>query len=1201
MQYVTNKRKLEVGKLREKIERFSKGIFEYNTPSIELSDDELGISIVAGTTYKGSFSIKNSHSTMIKGVLYSSSKFFTLCTKKFQGTNVVIDYEIHGSKFRQGDIIKGFITIVSNCGEVKLPFIINMEAPFFDSTLGKMKDLFNFTNLAKIDMVQALKIFKQKEFPLVFLQHEAKYQALYKELIKSKSHSCAMEEFLIAIHKKLPITLTTDKNVLMYDVKNESFKDKLILTKDNWGYSEYKVSVIGDFIDLEDQVITTDNFIANNYTLEFILRPENMRNGNNYGKISLTSTYQFIAIEVICKSKKTEDNRIYQYRNTRKLEMDLTRNYLEFRMNRIQFHEYLEIGNGIIAELLAMEGVPKLRYDLMKIHLLIASEEEEIARLSLYEVNERYPNLIEMDLVAYCGYLYLKALLQKDEETISYALTTIKDIYQRESNHYILLWLILHIDKKYDRNKILKIHHMKEQYNSGCHSPILYFEAAAIYNDDPSLLIDLGPFEISVLYWSMKENYLNEKVANHCIYLASKIKNFHPVVYRLIAFIYQKYNVLDAVSVICSMLIKSHKRGVKYIYWYDLGVQNRLRITELYEYYMYSIDDQNDMLSTKASLPQAILLYFIYNSNISDKKKAYLYSYVIKRKEQLTNIYRTYLKKMEVFALKQMEARNISNHLSTIYQEFIGKEELAGEIKPLLPYVMFSYQIECKNPNIKGVFIVHDELEDGVFTPFVNGIAIVQIFTENYEIILCDYNDNRYAKTTDYTLYKLMPWEEYINFYKEDEELSPFLLLNLAEKMIRYQRFDLYSIQLRKRLLEISGLNESLRTKCLHDLIGYYYENFDGELLDYYLNQINLMYLNSSDRYKIIELYIVRGMMLKAYINIKQYGFEGIALNKLLKLTSHLIEAKNDENETIFLLQLAFYLFEEGKYNEQLLNFLIRNFNGTTNDMFVLWEIGSSHQCDVTNLEERLLCQMLFAESYLVNGVSVFLHYYKEGRNRLLIRSFISYQAYKYLMNGRVLNKELFEIMKKEVAYEENELCLLALLKYYQTEEVLSDTELQFIDYNINSFINKGIILPFFSKFNEEITLPSKVKDKYYVEYITNPNYKVKIHYRFEDSEEFIEEEMTNMYMGIFVAEFILFSGEHLQYYISEENENKEVIISESMSVFVENKTIDGDLIYNQINYMIEAYEMKDDITLLESIKSFIKQKCITEQVFKPL
>lgn len=1189
--------------MREKIERFSKGIFEYEAPSIVLSDVELEMSVVAGTIYKGSFSIKNNRNTEIKGVLYSSSKFLILQTSKFSGTEAIIQYEFHGTQLIQGDVVKGFVTIVSNCGEIKIPFSVNIEAPYFESSIGKIKDLFHFTNLAKTDMVQALKLFKQKEFPYILLQHEPKNHALYKELLKSKSIASAMEEFLITLHKKLAVTIAVDKNILDYDVSKESFKDKIIISKDNWGYCEYKVSAIGDFITLEDTIISTDNFIGNNYILNFILHPENMRSGINYGRIIIKSTHQLITIEVRCRTKNNGDKQNYQHRNTRKYEMELTRNYIKFRMNRIQFHEYLEYGNKLLSILLSMEGIDKVRYELMRIHLLIASEEEELSAKELNELIEKYPNLMTRDVVAYCGYLYLKALLQKDEETINSALITTKDIYQRESNHYKLLWLILHIDKKYDHNKILKLHHMKEQYISGCHSPILYFEAAAIYNDDPSLLHELGPFEISILYWSMKEEYLNHDVASQCIYLANKLKTFHPVVYRLLAFIYQKYNMVEAVSAICSMLIKGHKRGEKYIYWYDLGVQYRLRITELYEYYMYSIDDGNEMLALDFSLPHPILLYFIYNSNISDKKKAFLYAYIIKHKDKLSNIYKTYLKKMEVFALKQMGAKNISNHLSTIYQEFIEKKELIAEIKPILPYVMFSYQIECKNPNIKGLYVVHEELSEGVFTPFTNGIAIVSIFTENYEIILCDYNDNRYAKSTDYTMYKLMPWEEYIDFYKEDEELSPILLLNNTNRIIYYHKNDLYSIQLRKQLLEISGLKEELRNKCVLDLIQYYHENLDSELLDYYLNQINLVYLDMVDKYKIIELYITRDMMLKAYANIKLYGYEAIDLNKLMKLVSHLIAVNKDEFESSFLVQLSFFLFNEGKYNEQLLNYLISRYYGSTNDMFLLWEVGRATQCDTLLLEERLLGQMLFTESYLVNGISVFLHYYKRGTNRKLIRSFLSYQGYKYLMNGRLLNKEIFEIMKKETAYDENELCMLALLKYYQSEDILDESEIELINYNIDKFVSKGIILPFFAKFNHDITVPSKMKDKFYVEYIANPEHKVKIYYRIEASEQmvFVEDEMKNMYMGIFVKEFVLFMGEGLEYYITEENLEHEIAETEIRTVFLENDSFLGDSIYNQINNMIEAYEMKDEITLMESIDTFIKEKHLREHVFKPL
>jgi len=67
-----------VEKLKEKVERLAKGIFEYETPRIIVSNEEIEISIISGNTYTGSFTIKNSNNTQIKGILYSSNQLLKL-------------------------------------------------------------------------------------------------------------------------------------------------------------------------------------------------------------------------------------------------------------------------------------------------------------------------------------------------------------------------------------------------------------------------------------------------------------------------------------------------------------------------------------------------------------------------------------------------------------------------------------------------------------------------------------------------------------------------------------------------------------------------------------------------------------------------------------------------------------------------------------------------------------------------------------------------------------------------------------------------------------------------------------------------------------------------------------------------------------------------------------------------------------------
>ena len=214
----------------------------------------------------------------------------------------------------------------------------------------------------------------------------------------------------------------------------------------------------------------------------------------------------------------------------------------------------------------------------------------------------------------------------------------------------------------------------------------------------------------------------------------------------------------------------------------------------------------------------------------------------------------------------------------------------------------------------------------------------------------------------------------------------------------------------------------------------------------------------------------------------------------------------------------------------------------------------------------------------------------------------MTYNDNKYLFMDRVIQPELFPIMKRELTYEENEVCMLALLKQLSQEDNLGDGEKEIVDYNLHKMIQKGIILPFFKKFQNSVTLPSRINDRIFVEYITNPSHKVTIHYRLEGKDgmdDFITEEMKNVYLGIHVKEFILFYNENIQYYITEEEEEGQIAVTESVNVQLDhNMKLEEDTRYNQLNFMLTALEVQDDKTLIESLSSYYKLNYVADKLF---
>lgn len=1180
--------------MKEKIEQLANGIFEYDRPYLIISEEIIDIIVESGKTYKGNFTICCSDNTELKGLIYSSNRLMTCNITTFIGTEIEVEYEFLGNNIESGVTIEGAIQVVSNYEEVELPFKVKIESPYCLTSLGKMKDLFQFANLAQADWTEALSLFQSKDFERVFLHNEPKVKVIYEKLKKSRNINQALEELLITIHKKSKVNVFVDKKNLEYNIKDDMFMEKLIVNKENWGYVEIRISSDTQFIKLERKKILADNFIGSTYQLEYVIDPKYMRLGNNYGNITLKTVYQTIVIPIICKKTNFQYKRDETRKELKKSNKAFLENYLQFRTGKINVEKYKNLTVDSIYYAKAYGHT--IFCDLMQVHHYIISGKIEDATILLEKISENEKELKSEKPELYAAFLYLNALINNDKVYIGEIIKKIKKIYEKEISNWKYLWFLLYLDEKYEKNIQLKFKHIQEQFKLGCTSPIMYFEACMLINQDASLLIELGKFELQFISFGIKNNYIQKEAREQITYLVSRMKYFNHLVYRILEKMYEQNQTKDILSAICSLLIKGNQVNKKYFKWFRLGVLEQLRITELYEYYMYTFNDEDEK-----EIDPNVLLYFIYNSNLNDKKKAILYANIIKNKEKNQTIYYSYSKQMEIFVLKQIELKNISNNLSVIYKEILTKDMINLSTAKALPSIAFKHQIVCNNPNIVGVLVTHDELMEEVYVPLVDKIADIDVFTDNMNIFLVDNYENRYATTIEYTIHKLMNSEEFLPKCFDLNLSSKLLLLNLGEKAQRNQRYDEKSLEIRRQIIKLEGITGNYLRDYTKDLITYYYDNYDPEVLESYLLKIDLDLLGFNERNKIIEIIIIRGIQASAMEALNKYGFEGISIKRLFNFCSKIIRVSEFEKNDL-LVSLSHYVFKTGRfYDENILKYLSEFYYGTTNEMYEIWKAAKETKLNISALEERLLAQMLFSESYVKNSCAVFVSYYEKEPDSIICKAFLSYSSYKYLIKERVIQAELFKYIK--LIASESDIARIAALKHFSNLSEFSSDDVKFIEDGLEFYVRKGIILPFYKKFVGKLKIPHHIIDKEYVEYISDPKNVISINYVLEgeEKEDYQIEIMKNIFHGIHVKEFLLFYNEKLQYYITEKDA-MEVIIGISGDIELDDDVIGHDeKRYDALNMILFTKEMKDEKTLIESIKTYAINNYAVEKLFKEL
>lgn len=1180
--------------MKEKLTQFSKGVFQYEKPSLLFSQEYIEFRIESGKEYSGSLTVTTEKKHRIKGIVCSTSHFLKIREMSFCGTDITIEYVFNASMLPAGDTHSGSIKVISNCGEYEIPFVGKVEQPYFESSIGEIKDLFQFTNLAKTSWIEALKMFRSAEFEEKLLSQDVSNQILYESLIKSVSGSHAMEEFLISIHKKVRTSIHANRTVFKYPEMTKKCTEKIHLEKDNWGYLEIRVSTDCDFIEPERKIIWAENFVDGEYMFHFTVDPEKMPKGRHEGKIYLKTPYQKLEFTVLVEEKPKETNKtlLLQKQNAA-----LVQNYLNFRMNRIDSEKYMENMKKLLNGFYEADAMDE--YFLLNAHLEIAGGKEEEVKETFGKLEERR-NLWGEQGVYEAAFEYLHAMYKKDPDTIEEANVKIDNLYKKTDGDWRIFWFLVNVDKNFIENEELKFEALEALLEKDVYSPILYFEMAGILNRNPSYIKDLDGSHGRVLSWMLKEDDMCTELKNHYVYLASRKKSFHYIVYKNLVQIYEETESDEVLSAIISMLIKAQRSGKKYEKWYELGVEKQIRITQLYEFYMYSIEEDLTRI-----FPESVLQYFALDITLDENRKAFFYANLVQNKETYGKYFEPYENQIQEFSKNELLKKVINENLAVLYREYLRNGIYDEAEMEALPWIMFRHEITCPNPDMTGAVVIHGELKGETFVPLENGKAQLQIFTDSAQVFLVDRNQNRYAHTMEYSLSKFLLLDNLAQVCLPKALDNGMLLLYIYGQIENYRKYSSDAFLVQKHLYLLDELRESVRWNCYMKLVSYYFEELEMEELDRLLVEADFTWLKESDRSSLFSMLVTRKINKGLMEYIEDYGYLRVKTKKLRRFLQMYLQENGTKELPDVILRAAMHVIRRGKPDRELIEAVQSQYIGCLEDLYLIWEKAQEYHVEVPELEEQLISQTLFTECSRKNIVPVVLSYYqKEQKNLLVIHAFITYYSYRFVVREQLLQPELVELMQDYLRTCDNRLAALALLKEFSREEHLSGEKLNFAEIQLNRFVKEKLILPFFLDYRDKLPLPFELANKYYVTYVSNPESKVTIHYSMENGagrqSEFKEDEMQNVFYGIFIKEFILFHNDRLQYYITEERDG-ESSITESIQITYQDDLSGEESEYNMLNSMLVANDMQDSQAVLDLLSQYLKTEYIISEKFKKL
>lgn len=1179
--------------MRARIGQIAAGRFNGTKPILAFSEETIDLSVIEGRSEAGSFVIESTNQIKICGIVYSTNPRMECLNPHFEGEKVRIRYQFNSKGLTEGDACEGKFVIVCNQIEYSLSFCARITRLYAEASTGAVKSLDDFTRLAASNWDEAYHLFYNRNF-LNTIPYDNVYERLtYEGFACARPSGQNMEEFLIGVNKKQPVSISVDKSEEIFMASKEPQSGCFTITKDNWGYTEIRLRTDCEFIKLSKPVLTLDDFIGKTYLYEYIIDASAMHAGRNFGRIYIDGVYQSFTIDITAGVRDDDGSisDIAVIKDIKECMVGIMELYTGFRLKRIVTGVWANETISILNHLHALMPDEHM-YELMKAQAFIINRQRQEAKWILDDFKHSNPDK-KAPIWGY--YLYLMTLLEREPSYVDNMTHEVELIFYENPDSVLLFWVLLFLRDQYFDDSAGKLKDIKYWVLRGCSSPYLYIEAYYLISQDPYLIKELSVFELRILSWAVKEKALTKELAGAIFEAVDLAGGFDNRVYELLTAAYEICPEAEYVGIICSYLIKGHKNDTCFHKWFELGIENKLRLTGLYEAYLITMDDRQI-----SPVPKIIQMYFSFDNKLPYRKLAVLYNNIIAAKETEPEVYHKYRKAMGRFAMDQAQLRHIDDNLAVLYEDMLELGFINEELSAAFSDIIYTHKLIVFDKRIVRAIIYQNEMKEPQIVPVTDQCAYFELFSNDYVILFEDSRGYRYVKSISYRLQRLMDAEKYLDRCISLSPDRPQYIVSHFKHVRDYSDFTKDDLKLLKPVFYSESFSDSYKAVMGYRILKYCQLHDYEDYVRPFLQSINFDTLQKDARKYLIDMLVSNRLYEKAYDMAMEYGIDMLAAASKVVLCENALKVQHVDDD--FMVQLAISAFKTGKYSDLVLKYLCENYTGPTDELINLWHAADKFSISSMKLDERILEQGIYTQIEPEKISDIFMEYYKRAGNEKLILAYISLVAHGYLHSGGCKADFIFDIIEKRFIGNRtlNDACQLALLKHFAEKTDITQAELEIEDTLLKYYIYNNMYFDFFARLDYRLLEKYFLYDKAFLQYESTPGTHVVLHYsRDEDGEEFNSEDMVEMYDGIYVKTFVIFFGELIRYYITEEHDNS-IEVKESNRLTCNNIPGDNDHSrYNLINEMIISDTLSDETTLKSNINEYKRLDAATKQLFK--
>ncbi len=853
--------------------------------------------------------------------------------------------------------------------------------------------------------------------------------------------------------------------------------------------------------------------------------------GRNFGRVIIQGPFNEaeIPVEVHCPGSAVQMRR-RQGRELEILQLQLMRLYVDFRLEEEVSDNWFLQADSLIDEI-SLRSHRDLIPRLYGVHLLIlrgqtAEAQKELGRIAVrYAGNDAAQNFSARftgeQEIAYCyrQYLYARCRME-DSQLRGRVVRFLRGVY-RQTGEWRIAWMMLDLAEEYAAGTAARWNFLRHQFESGCNSPAIWTEAWDMVRRDPQIVLPgssvqerwaRDDFGLHVLWYAARSRVLTPRAAEVMISLAEKKKTFSKLLFRALCAAYEMWDE------IC----RTGSSG--------------------------EAADQQD-LQMKTQILRAVCILLVRGQDLSLTAHKW-YARAVEAQIPLTNLEQNWRASMPV---------EDASYRIPAGRNAVLRTTASRAVRAVLVYDRFRNE---------QTFQVR------------RGVAFLSVYGDANTIFLEDEEGNRYARSLPYALDEKEHADNTGEIPEDPYALAEWIGFGSREGVALQsvpEADDPFAGRVAKAvgsLLDSGLLTGTARTQLLLMCLSESSKN--PEYLRFYLSKADPSQGGGEQRAKLLGYLADAGEYEKAVRWLMTFGTDGVSAKLQGRLSTGI---SWDGSLKTALLPLAWEAFMRGNQNSDLLEMLCAQFSGLSEELLLLRKACADTGVSTAALDRRMIRQVLYSGAMSSEYAPIIA-----GAGRKLEDAFmpaVAQYADFAFSNGISMGIRMTDLIagliaeggsgstasagtaasekkKPGAGQTENreelaDICRIACLKELSMrQEEISGRERTAAKASLSVLLSKGIIFPFYRQFPGYDDRLDLYAEETLVQYHPSEpddgtGRNIVFHYttsRRGEAGNYRARPMKEMYRDFYVSGFLLFFGEQMHYYITDDAAGRHVVQS---------------------------------------------------------